>query len=99
MAIREAQAKVTNDPAASRYDMTLDGKPVGFLDYRSLPDRMVLTYIEIDPRFGGRGLGGELTAAVLDDCRARGLRVVATCPFIADYIGAHPEYADLSGPD
>jgi predicted GNAT family acetyltransferase len=31
----------------------------------------------------------------LDDIRARGLRVVPFCPFVAGYIRRHSEYADL----
>jgi uncharacterized protein len=33
---------------------------------------------------------------VLEQARARGLRVVAQCPFIAAYIAKHPEYGDLT---
>jgi predicted GNAT family acetyltransferase len=32
---------------------------------------------------------------VLDDARARDLRVRPDCPFLAQYIDEHPEYADL----
>jgi uncharacterized protein len=35
----------------------------------------------------------------LDDLRARGLALVPLCPFVADFITRHPEYADLVTPD
>jgi predicted GNAT family acetyltransferase len=31
----------------------------------------------------------------LDDVRARGLTLTNFCDFVAHYIDAHPEYADL----
>ena len=91
----DAQTQVTDNPEAGRFEMTLDGEPVGFLRYQPSSGRVVLEYVEIDPRFEGRGLGGELTKAALDECRARGLTVVPQCPFIAHYIRRNPQYADL----
>jgi len=32
---------------------------------------------------------------VLEDVRAQGFKVVPRCPFVADYINRHPEFADL----
>ena len=92
----DAQTQVTEDPDAGRFHMTLNGEPIGFLQYQRLSgSSMVLEHVEIDPRFEGRGLGGELTKAALDEFRARGVAVVPQCPFIARYIRTHPEYADL----
>lgn len=83
------------DNEAGRYDMSIDGTPVGFVEYQLREGHIFLSYIEIDPSYGGRGLGGRLTAWVLDDCRSRGLKVTPECPFIARYMREHPEYADL----
>ena len=30
------------------------------------------------------------------DARARGIRVLATCPFVASWMRRHPEYTDLA---
>lgn len=91
----EARTEVTDDPDAGRFEMTLNGEPVGFLQYEPSPRGMVLTHVEVDARFEGRGLGGELTKTALDAFRSRGVTVVPQCPFIARYIRMHPEYADL----
>jgi predicted GNAT family acetyltransferase len=40
-------------------------------------------------------LGSLLLAGALDDLRARGLKLVPLCPFVASYIRRHPEQADL----
>ena len=91
----DARTQVTEDPDAGRFIMTLDGEPIGFLQYQSLPGPTVLEHVEIEPRFEGRGLGGALTKAALDEFRARGVTVVPQCPFIARYIRSHPEYTDM----
>jgi predicted GNAT family acetyltransferase len=54
-----------------------------------------LTHTEVPQELSGRGIGSRLARGVLDDIRAAGLKVVAKCPFMAGYIGKHPEYADL----
>jgi predicted GNAT family acetyltransferase len=36
-----------------------------------------------------------LVAAVLDDVRARALRIVPACPFITRHLRRHPEQRDL----
>lgn len=93
MTTREQAVQVIDNKAASRYEMTIDGVDVGFIDYRLSGTRIVLSYIEIDPAFGRQGFGRHLTQAALDDCRSRGLTVEPACPFIADYMRSHPEDA------
>jgi predicted GNAT family acetyltransferase len=44
-------------------------------------------------------VGSQLVRGALDDLRARGLRVVPLCPFVAAYLRRHPEDADLVGTD
>ena len=87
--------EVRDRPDERHYVITLDGQPVGRSDYELGPGEIVFTHTEIDRAFEGRGLGLRLAAAVLDDARARGLRVRPQCQFIASYIRAHPEYRDL----
>jgi uncharacterized protein len=52
-------------------------------------------HTEVPPELGGRGIGSKIAGGALDLVRARGLKVVAECPFIAGFIGKHPEYTDL----
>lgn len=91
MATREQSVQVVDNREASRYEMTLDGISIGYIDYRISGDVIVMSYIQIEPEFGGRGFGGRLTQAALDDARGRKLTVVPTCPFIVDYVRNHPE--------
>ncbi len=88
---------VADRPERRRYELGLDGELVGFLTYRVDAGAGVITHrhTEIDPAYGGRGLGSQLVRFALDDARARGLAVRPQCPFVGAFIDRHPEYADL----
>ena len=93
------QLTVENNPAATRYDVRVDGALAGFARYRLGEGVVVFVHTEIGDEYAGQGVGSVLARAALDDVRARGERVVARCPFIAAYIARHPEYQDLLAPD
>jgi predicted GNAT family acetyltransferase len=86
---------VQDNPGESRYELLLDNHLVGEILYRLSPDAVVLLHTEVLPSLEGKGLGARLVAGALDDVRARGLHVVAVCPFVRSYIRRHPDYADL----
>jgi predicted GNAT family acetyltransferase len=86
---------VTDNADLERYEITADGAPAGFTAYRRRTGLIAFTHTEIDPAFEGRGLGGQLVRAVLEDARAQGLLVLPFCPFVNAYIQRHPEYAGL----
>lgn len=86
---------VTDNPRELRYELQVDGELAGWIRYSRRPGAVVLIHTDVDPRLEGRGLGGRLVEGALDDLRARGLEVVPVCPFVADFIGRHPEYVDL----
>ncbi|TNY38581.1 GNAT family N-acetyltransferase [Thermomonospora catenispora] len=88
--------QVSDDPRASRYEITVDGDKAGFIDYRKgRRGTLVFTHTEVDPEYEGQGVAGALARGALDDVRARGLKVVPLCPFVQRYIDRHPEYRDL----
>lgn len=41
----------------------------------------------------GRGLASALIGSALDDVVASGGVIVGVCPFVAAYVGRHPEYS------
>jgi uncharacterized protein len=86
---------VTHDDAANRYELHEGDTRLGLIDYTVTGDVIDMHHTEVDPSQQGRGLGGRLVRGALDDARARGLRVVPTCPFVATWIERHPDYADL----
>lgn len=82
-----------------RYEALSDGRLIGLIRYRLEPGVVVLVHSEIDLALEGTGLGSELVRGALADIRARGLKVVPHCQFVADYLRRHPEDADLVGVD
>jgi predicted GNAT family acetyltransferase len=86
---------VTDNPALRRYELRIDGAFEGEIVYRLEPGRIVLIHTEVSQQVEGQGLGAQLVKGALDDIRARGLRVVPLCPFVASYVRRHPEYGDL----
>jgi uncharacterized protein len=86
---------VTDNPARSRYELDVDGH-IAFVLYRLHPGAIEYYHTEVPKELGGRGVGSKLAAGVLAAARSRGLKVKATCPFIAAYVKKHPETADLA---
>ena len=90
---------VRDNPSELRYEALLDDRLVGIIRYRREPGLVVLAHSEVDLDLEHSGIGSELVRGALADIRARALRVVPHCPFVLDYIRAHPEEADLVGVD
>jgi uncharacterized protein len=88
-------AHVTDNAARKRFEIAFDGEPAGFAAYQLRDGVVVFTHTRIDPAFEGRGVGGTLARAALDQVRERGDGVVAQCPFIAGWIEKHTDYQDL----
>ena len=85
---------VENHEAKHRFEVNAEGH-TAFLNYRKRAEGIEMVHTEVPPELEGRGLGGKLARAALDYARAEHLKVTASCPFVAEYIRRHPEYADL----
>jgi predicted GNAT family acetyltransferase len=77
------------------YEAYLDGERVGQLGYGRRGGVVTAIHTEVEPAAEGKGVGGRLARALLDDARAAGERVVPLCPFVKGWIERHPDYADL----
>jgi len=87
-------SNVVNNEAEGRFEMNVEGYIAAA--YYELSDGVItFTHTEVPKELGGRGIGSQLAKAVLEQARAKGLKVVAQCPFVSGYIGKHPEYSDL----
>lgn len=86
---------VTNHPEHRRYEASAGGAMVGFIDYLESSERVALIQTEVDASFEGRGVGGALARAALDDLRARGLRAVVVCRVVRGWLRTHHEYRDV----
>jgi uncharacterized protein len=88
---------VVMNETAHRFEAHLGGE-TAFTEYVIHNGALVLPHTVVPPAFEGRGVGSALARAALGYARDHGLSVKPSCPFIAGYIGKHPEYADLVDP-
>jgi uncharacterized protein len=88
--------QVRDNKAQSRFEMDVEGA-LAFANYRLAPSTVIITHTETPRALRGRGIASELVKGALELIRADGLKVVAGCGFVVDYLGKHPEYADLAG--
>lgn len=89
-----ADVEVTNNTAASRFEVSLDGE-TAFADYRLKPGRIVLPHTVVPPAFEGRGVASALARFAFAYARENGLKVVPTCPFMAAWVKKHPDQHDI----
>jgi uncharacterized protein len=96
---RMSEIEVRDNPVESRVEAYVDGELAGFAAYVDAGMRRAFTHTEVDPAYGGRGVGGALARDALDEARAAGRSVRPLCPFIRGWIDKHPDYADLVAGD
>jgi len=90
--------QVSQNEAASRYEITQGGRVLGFAEYRPAGEALLFSHTEIEEGHEGQGLGSRLVQGALDNARAQGRQVVPMCPFVAAFMREHREYADLVQP-
>jgi predicted GNAT family acetyltransferase len=86
---------VIDAPERERYEAMIDGRLAGVLEYKLRRDRIALVHTEVLPAFEGRGVAATIVRFALGDARRRGLRVIATCPYVKRYLQRHPEDLDI----
>lgn len=85
---------VIHNEAAGRYELTEDGA-TAFASYRRDGEVLVFDRTVTPPALRGRGIASRVVKAALADVRAKGLKIVPACSFVADYVARHPEAGDL----
>jgi uncharacterized protein len=87
---------VRDNKALSRFELDVEGA-LAFANYRLTPSAVIITHTETPRSLRGRGIASELVKGALQLIRADGLKVVAGCGFVVDYLQRHSEFADLTG--
>lgn len=95
MTFSPARPVISDATARGRYEAHLDGELAGVLEYKVKRGRIALIHTEVLPVHEGRGVGSALVRFAFDDARRRELRVIATCPYVKDYLTRHPEAEDI----
>ncbi len=91
----DVRQQITHRPAEHRFVLTDEGVDLTHVEYVDHEGVWFITHTFTEPAARGRGLAAVIVKASLDAARERGVRVRPVCPFVVDYIDAHPEYRDL----
>jgi predicted GNAT family acetyltransferase len=92
---QSTEVSVIDDADRCRFEARVGDELAGVLTYIREDGVAVYPHTKVQERFEGRGIGGRLAKAALDDARERGLKVDPACPFVEAYVHKNPEYADL----
>ncbi|WP_333909890.1 GNAT family N-acetyltransferase [Streptomyces sp. ACA25] len=79
----------------SRYEIYLGEELGGYAEYRRGTDHIELTHTEVNERFRGQGVAGELVRRALERAREERMAVLPSCPYVQRWLGENPEYLDL----
>jgi predicted GNAT family acetyltransferase len=85
---------VRDNPEKHRFELEVEGHAAVAV-YKLDPGVITFVHTLVPDALAGKGVGSALARGALDLVRARNLKVIAQCPFIAGYIAKHPEYQDL----
>jgi uncharacterized protein len=86
--------RVRDNKSLSRFELDV-GDSIAFANYRLAPGTVIITHTETPRALRGRGIASQLVREALEHIRTDGLKVVAGCGFVAEYLRRHPEFADL----
>lgn len=87
--------RVREDRERGAFVLEVDGVEAGHADVRRRqrePAAIVLIHTEVDPAYGGWGLGGRLVQAAFEAARAEGVGLVPRCPYAQQWVGRHPAF-------
>jgi uncharacterized protein len=94
MPMADPAPKVVNNAAASRFELTTEGR-TAVLEYVLAGNRLRLMHTEVPPELTGRKYAEVLARAGLDYARSNNLRVVPFCPFVRAFLQRHREYESV----
>ena len=86
---------ITENSGLGIYEAVLGGEIVAGVIYCKAVNRVSLLATSVFPAFRGKGIPARLLDGILHKLRAQGTTVTITCPFAAEFVSAHPEYADV----
>lgn len=91
---QEQQIEIVDNTEASRFEAHIGGARAGLADYRDRDGIRAFTHTEVDPSFGGQGVGSKLVDEALRATIADGMQIKPICSFVvarsaADEFAAH----------
>jgi predicted GNAT family acetyltransferase len=84
--------EIVDNAEARRFEAAVDGHRAE-LTYRRHGNRLVLIHTEVPEALEGKGIGGALVTAAIEDAAEHSLTVVPQCPFARGWLERHPDVA------
>lgn len=85
------KTEVTRLTDPDRFAITADGVVAGFAQFFDHDGRRIFFHTVVDAGFSGHGLATEVVGRALTATREDGLRIVAVCPLVKQYVERHAE--------
>ena len=82
---------IVKNEKLNRFEIYFDGELAGFAEFEVSNQMISYTHTEIDPKFGGKGLGSQLIKEALDEALEQNLEVAPYCSFVSAYIKKNSE--------
>jgi hypothetical protein len=89
------ESDIRDNPAMSRFEMSLGDDALAVAYYQVEDGRVVLLHTEVPQELSGLGYGSRLAHGVFEALRRDSKRVIAKCPFMSSYATRHPEFSAL----
>ena len=90
--------KIVDNAALHRFELKHDDE-TAFVLYSKTQNVIKLIHTEVPEALRGQGVGSKLVAGVLREAQEKNLSVVPSCPFVAQYVKRHPEFASIVDPE
>lgn len=88
MSEQNGAIQIVDNREGERFEARVDGAVAGFADYRDREGVRAFPHTEVDPAFGGRGIGSILVDEALRATIASGKRILPQCSFVAARVTA-----------
>ncbi len=85
---------VRDNTDLQRFELERDGV-LAYSTYVRARDVVDIQHTRVPKEAEGKGMASALIRGSLDILRARGDKLIPTCPFVAAYLRKHPEAQDL----
>ena len=72
-----------------------NGKQVGECEFRVTDIAWVITHTGVRSAYGGQGIAGQLVEKVIEEARARQVKIIPRCPYAKKLMTGNVAYKDV----
>ncbi|MAI90022.1 GNAT family N-acetyltransferase [Ponticaulis sp.] len=91
----DAEFRLEETETGGRYVLAVDGYEAEMTFSNAGTGKIIIDHTGVPKELGGRGIGTQLLAHVVDNVRAKGLKVIPLCPFVKAQLEKHTEWQDI----